>query len=92
MKKYDSIGSLISDFKNLPVPGGIFIEEEKIEELKKQKQEKQAEYDHFNKITPEEIWLNELNILEEKYNKFYKRKIDLVKQSMSEKKTKKSKK
>ena len=33
---------------------------EKIEELKKQKQEKEENYDAFNKIRPEDIWKEEL--------------------------------
>jgi DNA topoisomerase II len=48
---------------------------EKIEELKKQEKEKQTEYDNLNKQTIEMIWLNELSILENKYNEFIKHNI-----------------
>jgi DNA topoisomerase-2 len=48
---------------------------EKIEELKKQQDEKQAEYDDLNSRTPMSIWAKELDILEARYEKWYKQKI-----------------
>jgi DNA topoisomerase-2 len=49
---------------------------EKIEELKKQEQDKQAEYDDINSKTPEVMWGEELEILEAKYIKWVERKIE----------------
>jgi len=64
---------------------------EKIEELKKQHQDKEAEYKELEALTPEDIWTRELDILEEEYTKWYKVKIDIV-NSSGKKKIKKSKK
>ena len=64
---------------------------EKIEELKKQQQDKEAEYQELEKMTPEEIWMNELEILEEEYNKWYKIKEDIANSTVKTK-VKKSKK
>ena len=64
---------------------------EKIEELKKQQKDKESEYKSLEELTPENIWLNELEILEEEYIKWYKMKIDMSKTSVK-KKVKKSKK
>jgi DNA gyrase/topoisomerase IV subunit B len=44
---------------------------EKIEELKKQQEDKTNEYEELESKSPEDIWLYELNVLEVKYNKFY---------------------
>jgi DNA topoisomerase-2 len=59
---------------------------EKIEELKKQENEKQTEYNNLNKTTIENMWLNELNILEKKYNEFIKK--DLMVENKNNKKKK----
>jgi DNA topoisomerase-2 len=64
---------------------------EKIEELKKQHQDKETEYKELDILTPENIWSNELDILEEEYLKWYKLKSDLA-NSTGKKKIKKSKK
>jgi DNA topoisomerase-2 len=64
---------------------------EKIEELKKQQQDKEAEYQELEKLTPENIWMNELKILEEEYNKWYKIKEDIANSTVKSK-VKKSKK
>ena len=65
---------------------------EKIEELKKQQQDKDTEYnDLFNKST-KTIWLDELEILETKYDKWYQKRLDEAKETVLKKKTKKTKK
>ena len=64
---------------------------EKIEELKKQQKDKETEYKSLEELTPENIWLNELEILEEEYVKWYTMKTEMTKTSVK-KKVKKSKK
>lgn len=64
---------------------------EKIEELKKQHLDKETEYKKLEELTPENIWLSELEILELEYNKWYKTKINIT-NSTVKKKIKKSKK
>jgi DNA topoisomerase-2 len=64
---------------------------EKIEELKKQHQDKEAEYKELEALTPENIWISELDLLEEEYLKWYKTKMDIANLS-GKKKSKKSKK
>jgi DNA topoisomerase-2 len=61
---------------------------EKIEELKKQQQDKEDEYAELEKLSPEEIWLLELNKLENDYNKWLKNK-NLDKGTKKSKKSKK---
>ena len=63
---------------------------EKIEELKKQHQDKEAEYKSLEALTPEDIWISELDILEEEYIKWHKMKTELA-NSTGKKKVKKSK-
>jgi DNA topoisomerase-2 len=65
---------------------------EKIEELKQQQEEKETEYNNLNLKTPQEIWSEELDILETKYEKWYEKKLGKIKESISKKRTKKSKK
>jgi len=64
---------------------------EKIDELKKQEEEKQTEYDTLNNMTPEQIWLKELDKLEKDYNKWYNHKLKLQNEGTKNLKTKKSK-
>jgi DNA topoisomerase-2 len=68
------------------------LTQEKIEELKKQKEEKEAEYNELNKKSPQDIWTEELDVLEEKYVKWYDRKLEEARESIGKKKSKKSKK
>ena len=68
------------------------LSQEKIEELKKQKEEKEAEYNELNKKSPQDIWTEELDVLEEKYVKWYDRKLEEARESIGKKKSKKSKK
>jgi hypothetical protein len=44
---------------------------EKIEELKKQKNEKETEFNALVEKTPEKLWLTDLENLEESYDKWY---------------------
>jgi len=65
---------------------------EKVEELKKQQQEKEVEYNLVKKETPENMWKLELNELLEAYEKWYQIKLDEVEdisKSLIEKKGKK---
>jgi DNA topoisomerase-2 len=48
---------------------------EKIEELKKQHDDKQTEYDTLFNLEPKVIWLSELNILEKDYDKWSNKSI-----------------
>ena len=70
------------------------LTQEKIEELKATEKEKEEEYDVLDKKKPEDIWTEELNVLETKYNKWYKKNIELSKElnETGKKKVKKSKK
>ena len=65
------------------------LTQEKIEELKKQEEEKQSEHDILAGKTPETIWSEELDILEAKYDKWYKK---ILEKKESKKKIKKVKK
>jgi DNA topoisomerase-2 len=65
---------------------------EKIEELKKQENEKQSEYDELNNMTPEKIWLKELDKLDKDYEKWYNRKLKQQNEGHKSLKLKKSKK
>ena len=47
---------------------------EKIDELKKQEEDKQNQYDELEKLTIETMWVNELNKLEKEYNKWLSRR------------------
>ena len=64
---------------------------EKIEELKEIEKDKKDEFDILNAKTPEKIWTEELDILEAKYTKWYKKHLDEV-NGDSKKKVKKNKK
>lgn len=67
------------------------LTQEKIEELKQQEEEKQAEYDDLSGKTPQDIWTGELDLLETKYEKWYKKKQDEAKENhIVKKKVKKS--
>lgn len=68
------------------------LTQEKIEELKQQEEEKDTEYNDLNGKSPQDIWSEELNILEAKYEKWYKKKVDEAKESIGKKKSKKVKK
>ena len=68
------------------------LTQEKIEELKKQHDEKEAEYNELNKKSPQTIWTEELDILETKYEKWYEKKLEDAKENIGRKKSKKSKK
>ena len=50
------------------------LTKEKIDELKKKENEKQTEYDNLKKLLPSNIWLSELNLLEEKYKEWIDKK------------------
>ena len=64
---------------------------EKIEELKKQLEDKQSEYDELKEKPEHKIWLEELNLLLEEYKSFYQNKLDEM-NDMSVVKKKKTKK
>ena len=67
------------------------LSSDKIEELKKQQQDKEIEYKELEILSPEDIWIKELDILEEEYLKWYKVKTDIANSSIK-KKIKKNKK
>jgi len=46
------------------------LTQEKIEELKKQQEDKENQYEELNNLSIEKLWLNELNKLEKEYIKF----------------------
>jgi DNA topoisomerase-2 len=68
------------------------LTQEKIEELKKQHDERETEYNELNEKTLQEIWLGELDELEVRYEKWYKKKLEEAKETIGKKKSKKSKK
>ncbi len=68
------------------------LTQEKIEELKKQQEEKEAEYNELNEKSPQDIWTEELDVLEAKYEKWYEKKLEEAKDTIGKKKSKKSKK
>ena len=47
---------------------------EKVQELKNQLKDKQTEYQKLKKLTPKQIWKNELNQLLKEYNKWREEK------------------
>ena len=55
---------------------------EKVEELKKKHKEKQSEYDTLKGLSPEDIWLGELQELEVAYNKWLLLKDNLKKEQI----------
>jgi DNA topoisomerase-2 len=48
------------------------LTKEKIDELKKNKEDKECEFNELNDLSPEELWSNELNMLLEKYDSWSK--------------------
>ena len=60
-----------------------------IEDLKKQRQDKEIEYNELLNKTEKMIWLEELNLLEQKYIKWYNKKFDNI--QMKSKNTKQKK-
>jgi DNA topoisomerase-2 len=49
---------------------------EKVEEFKKSELDKQTEYNELKDMSIKEIWLNELDLLEKKYNKWMNNKLN----------------
>ena len=68
------------------------LTQEKIEELKKQKKEKQSEYDNLVEMKIEDLWLNDLDIFEKAYDSWTEAKKEKENNSISQKKVKKIKK
>ncbi len=64
---------------------------EKIEELKKQLDDKQTEYDELKDKSINKIWLEELNLLAEEYKVFYQNKLDEMESSTTNKNSSKRK-
>lgn len=62
---------------------------EKIEELKKQQEDKENQYEELDKLSIEKMWLNELDKLEKEYTKFINHKAKEEKVVKKEKKSKK---
>ncbi len=88
-EKFTKLGKSKDDIKvsydyllSMPIYSLTF---EKIEELKKQHQEKEEEYNILDIKTPETIWIDELEILEEKYEKWYKKNLDKNKETTKKK-------
>lgn len=72
-KSKNDINNLSFDYLlSMPIYNLTF---EKIEELQQQEKEKEAEYEELNAKSIENIWLDELNILETKYKKWVDNKI-----------------
>jgi DNA topoisomerase II len=65
---------------------------EKIEELKKQQEDKESEYEDLNGKSLQDIWAGELDVLEAEYNKWYNKKVQEAKDNTIKKKSKKVKK
>jgi DNA topoisomerase-2 len=91
--KFPMIGKNKDDTKlsfdyllNMPM---YSLSNEKIEELKENEKEKQEEYNVLNNKSVEKIWMDELEILEAKYIKWYKKHLDEVSGITKKKKAKK---
>lgn len=61
---------------------------EKIEELKEMNDEKTAEYNELNEKKPETIWSEELDVLEAKYEKWYKKHSEEMNDSLPKRRLK----
>ena len=61
------------------------LTKEKIDELKKQEEEKNTEYNILEQVTIENIWLNELEKIEKEYNSWLKQKDNVSKQELKSK-------
>ena len=64
---------------------------EKIIELNQQHKDKEEEYEELDNKSPENIWLAELDVLEDEYTKWYNNKIKESKPKSIKKKSKKIK-
>ena len=91
--KFPMIGKNKDDTKlsfdyllNMPM---YSLSNEKIEELKENEKEKTDEYNVLNNKSVEKIWSEELDILEAKYIKWYKKHLDEVSGNIKKKKPKK---
>jgi DNA topoisomerase-2 len=62
---------------------------EKIEELKKQETEKESEFNSLQEKTPDKLWLDDLTVLEEVYDKWIVETTKSKQQNINIKKTKK---
>jgi DNA topoisomerase-2 len=67
-KKFPKIDNSYNYLLTMPIYN---LTNEKIEELKKQKNEKETEFNALVEKTPEKLWLTDLEILEESYDKWY---------------------
>ena len=65
---------------------------EKIDELKKQEEDKKHQYEELEKLTIETMWVNELNKLEKEYNKWITHRTKEASTEKISKKIKKNKK
>ena len=68
------------------------LTQEKIEEFKNQHNEKETEYNELNEKTIQTIWLEELDKLRTRYEKWYNHKTDEATETSGKKKSKKTKK
>lgn len=66
------------------------LTEEKINELKKQEEDKQTEHDELDKKSVKKIWIEELDLLETKYTKWYEVQMSKMHESGGKKSGKKS--
>jgi DNA topoisomerase-2 len=65
------------------------LTQEKIEELKKQENEKQTEYDILVKMKPHDLWLIDLDDFENAYDKWIEAKKEKENNNVAHKKVKK---
>ena len=67
-KKFPKIDNSYNYLLTMPIYN---LTNEKIEELKKQQNEKETEFNALVEKTPEKLWLTDLESLEESYDKWY---------------------
>lgn len=82
--KFPKIDDSYNYLLNMPIYNLTY---EKIEELKKQQKEKESEFEILSSMTPEKLWINDLNELEKSYDKWIQdKKIALENESSNIKK------
>lgn len=84
-KKYVRIDNSYDHLLGMPI---YTLTKEKVDELLKQKDEKQTQYDNLKKKSPEQLWIDDLTDLLDCYNDYYEKHIEDLYGKISDKKGK----